>query len=312
VAAIEWPNGKTFAFSVFDDTDLAVPGNYERVYELLGELGLRTTKSVWPVCGAGQPARGPDGSTCEDEEYLANVLTLQRAGFEIGYHNSSHTGLTREGVRRALDRFRELFGSYPACMSNHQTNPEGIYWGADRLSSPLRALYRMRLGRHAGRGLQGHVEASPHFWGDLCLERIRYVRGFVFGDIDTLRACPWMPYHDPRKPYVRAWFASTYAAWCRHFLHCMSEERQDALEASGGACIVYTHFASEFQTGSALEPQFVKLMRRLASKNGWFVPVSTILDHIARQRGTVQLSGMARQRLEWRWAARKVVAGGSE
>lgn len=308
---VTWPDGKTFAFSVFDDTDLAVPGNYERVYELLGELGMRTTKSVWPINGEGQPARGPDGSTCEDEEYLAHILLLQRAGFEIGYHNSSHTGVTREGVRRALDRFRDLFGVDPACMSNHQSNPEGIYWGADRLSMPLRALYRMR---HVGAGNrhQGHLEGSPYFWGDLCRERIRYVRSFVLDDIDTLRACPVMPYHDARRPYVRAWFASTNGSWCRHFVECLSEKRQDELEASGGACIVYTHFASQFQTASSLDPRFTHLMRRLAAKNGWFAPVSTILDHIARQRGTLKLSGLARQRLEWRWFARKLLVGGTE
>src|SRR5450631_4450654 len=95
---IKWPEGKQFAFTVFDDTDLAVPGNYEKVYDLLGELGIRTTKSVWPICGEGQPARGPDGSTCEDKEYLSYVLILQRAGFEIGFHNTSHTCVRRERI----------------------------------------------------------------------------------------------------------------------------------------------------------------------------------------------------------------------
>lgn len=309
-AKIIWPNGKAFAFSVFDDTDLAVPGNFEKVYELLGDLGMRTTKSVWPICGEGQPPRGPDGSTCEDEEYLAHILGLQRAGFEIGYHNSSHTGLTREGVRRALDRFRELFGTDPACMSNHQSNPEGIYWGADRLSQPLRTLYRLRQGRHQAH--QGHIPGSPYFWGDLCRERIRYVRGFVFDDINTLRICPSMPYYDPARPYVRGWFASTYGSWVQHFVTCMSESRQDELEASGGACIVYTHFAANFQDGSQLDRRFAQLMRRLASKNGWFAPVSQLLDHIAAQRGTVQLNAVARQGIEWRWMARKLTVGGTE
>jgi hypothetical protein len=134
----------------------------------------------------------------------------------------------------------------------------------------------------------------------------------VFDDIDTLRACPLMPYHDPDRPYVRAWFASSNGCWCRHYLECLSEERQDELEASGGACIVYTHFASEFQTAAGLDPRFKRLMRRLAGKNGWFAPVSAILDHIARQRGTVELSTLARQRLEWRWFRRKLLVGGTE
>ncbi|HJS89964.1 MAG TPA: hypothetical protein VJ738_08385 [Steroidobacteraceae bacterium] len=311
-ASITWPNGKAFAFSVFDDTDLAVPGNFEKVYELLGDLGIRTTKSVWPISGEGQLPRSPEGSTCEDDEYLAHILKLQRDGFEIGYHNSSHRGVTREGVRRALDRFRELFGTDPACMSNHERNPEGIYWGADRLSQPLRTLYRLNQRRHRGKPQQGHIPSSPYFWGDLCRERIRYVRSFVFDDINTLASCPSMPYYDPTRPFVRGWFASTYGSWGPYFLRCLSESRQDELEASGGACIVYTHFASGFQSGSQLQPRFVQLMRRLASKNGWFVPVSQILDHIEAQRGVVRLTAAARHGIEWRWIARKITVRGTE
>lgn len=309
---IVWPLGKSFAFSIFDDTDGAVPGNFEKVYELLGDLGIWTTKSVWPVCGEGQPARGPEGSTCEDGQYLAHIQRLQRAGFEIGYHNSSHTGVTRERILQALDRFQELFGMNPPCMSNHQSNPEGIYWGADRLSQPLKTLYRVRQRQFSRNHMQGHMRGSPYFWGDLCRERIRYVRNFVFGEMNTLRACPLMPYYDPARPYVQAWFASTNGSWLPLFVDCLSEARQDELEASGGACIVYTHFAAGFQKGSQLDWRFAELMRRLASKNGWFAPVSTVLDHVRSQRGTVRLTAMTRQLLEWRWFGRKLLVGKTE
>jgi hypothetical protein len=309
---IEWPNGKTFAFSIFDDTDLAVPGNYEKVYDLLGELGIRTTKSVWPVCGEGQPARGSEGSTCEDEEYLSHILGLQRAGFEIGYHNSSHTGVSRDRIRLALDRFRDLFGAYPACMSNHQNCPEALYWGPARLSQPLRVAYRISTRRWSGNQQLGHIENSKYFWGDLCYERIRYVRNWVFDDIDTLRACPAMPYHDPARPFVRAWFSSTNASWLQDYLKCMTERRQDELEESGGACILYTHFGTNFQKGSSLDSRFAALTRRLAAKPGWFVPVSVLLDYIRQQRGVTQLGYVARQRLEWKWFTRKILQGGTE
>lgn len=309
---IEWPCGKRFAFSIFDDTDLSAPGNYEKVYDLLGDLGMRTTKSVWPVCGEGQPARGPEGSTCEDKEYLNHVLGLQRAGFEIGYHNSSHSGVCREEISRALDRFRELFGAYPVCMSNHENCPEAIYWGPARLSQPLRTAYRLGTRRLSRRPQQGHIQGSRYFWGDLCYERIKYVRNWVFSDIDTLRACPVMPYHDPARPYVRAWFSSTNASWLGDYLKCMTEQRQDELEESGGACILYTHFGTDFQTNSTLDARFVALMRRFAKKQGWFVPVSRLLDYIREQRGTTRLSYMARERLEWKWFTRKALMGATE
>jgi len=308
---ITWPHGKAFAFTVFDDTDLAVPGNFERTYGLLGDLGLRTTKSVWTGSGADLPARSEAGSNCQDPEYLEFVLELQRNGFEIGYHNSFEWGLPRERVRAALDRFRELFGHDPVCMSNHASSAEGMYWGPDRLTHPFRAAYRLLQRKLRGNPHQGHVESSPYFWGDLCRERIRYVRNFVYDDIDTLRACPEMPYFDPAKPYVNAWFSSTEGPEIETCVRALSEERQDALEASGGACILYTHFAAGFEKDGVVDARFRRLVERLSAKNGWFVPTGTLLDYIQQQRGPRTLKAWERARLEAQWFAHKLAVGGT-
>src|SRR5437899_2238785 len=42
-----WPEGKDFAFTIIDDTDNATLARIRPIYELLSELGLRTTKTVW-------------------------------------------------------------------------------------------------------------------------------------------------------------------------------------------------------------------------------------------------------------------------
>ena len=306
---ISWPLGKQFAFSVFDDTDLSAPGNFEAVYELLGSLGMRTTKSVWPATGGDLQQRSPHGSTCDDAEYLQTLLRLQQSGFEIAYHNSYYEGLPRQRVEQALERFKTLFGSYPSSMANHAESSEGIYWGHDRLSGLVRTLYRVINRRFGANPHQGHIPDSPYFWGDLCQARIRYVRNFVFGAIDTLAACPVMPYHDPLRPYVQAWFAASNGQVLRDCLKLLTEKNQDALERSGGACIVYTHLGSGFQHGHTVDKGFSRLLRRIASKDGWFVPVSTLLEHIRSQRGLVTLSTAQRRNLEWRWFAHKLVAG---
>ena len=44
-----WPGNKSFAFSVFDDTDSQTLEKGKAVYALLADLGFRTTKSVWPI-----------------------------------------------------------------------------------------------------------------------------------------------------------------------------------------------------------------------------------------------------------------------
>jgi len=122
-------------------------------------------------------------------------------------------------------------------------------------------------------------------------------------------ACPIMPYHDPQKPFVQAWFAASNGQLLGSCLQLLTERNQDRLEQSGGACIVYTHFGAGFQQGHTVHQRFADLMRRLAGKNGWFVPVSTLLDHIRSQKGLATLSAVQRRRLEWRWFAHKLVAG---
>jgi len=299
-----WPGGKDFAFTVFDDADSQTLANGRPVYELLAELGLRTTKSVWPVRGPGVPSDG--GETCDEPHYLRWVRELQQTGFEIGFHMATSHTSSREQTIAALDRFAEHFGAFPTSMANHYNCDENIFFGADRVSGPRRAVYGMLTGfRNHGR-FRGHVPDQPLFWGDVCRERIKYVRNFVFGDIDTLAACPFMPYHDPDRPLVNYWFASSEGAVVETFNERLDEASQDRLEARGGACIMYAHFGLGFCRNGAVEPRFARRLRRLARKNGWFVPVATLLDHLLARRGRTEITAAERARLEWRWLAHKL------
>src|SRR5512140_2433869 len=206
---IEWPAGKDFAFTIFDDPDLGTVDNVAGIYSLLHDLGLRTTKAVWPIRGNSLPKFG--GTTCEDEEYLKWVLRLKEQGFEIALHNVADHTSTRDQTAHGLDTFHRLFGHYPYSMANHSGCDENIYWGSARVSGAQRLIYdllslKMNGGETAS---QGHIETSPLFWVDLCREKVKYVSYFVLGDINTLKASPAMPYHDPAPPYVNYWFASS-------------------------------------------------------------------------------------------------------
>ncbi len=231
--AVVWPEGKDFAFTIFDDTDLQTAENVKPVYDLLEALGFRTTKSVWPIAGT-HPAR-IDGGTCADAPYRAWTRTLQDRGFEIGLHNATYHTSAREKTERALAEFEGLYGHVPRVHANHYRNLEGIYWGDARLTGWRRVAYRVATRLRPFGPFEGHVESSPLFWGDLCRDTITYVRNFVFDDINTLRACPVMPYADPAKPYVRRWFASSEGGTAATFLRTLSEENQDRLEEEGGA-----------------------------------------------------------------------------
>jgi len=65
IPQIDWPEGKAFAFTIFDDPDYDSVDNVAAVYSFLSEIGLRTTKAVWPIKGSGLPKIG--GATCEDD-----------------------------------------------------------------------------------------------------------------------------------------------------------------------------------------------------------------------------------------------------
>jgi hypothetical protein len=305
--AIAWPDGKAFAFTIFDDTDLATVERVAPVYALLTDLGLRTTKSVWAMEGEGNPSY--KGSTSDDPVYLAWTLGLQAAGFEIGSHGATFSTSPREKVIESMDRFRERYGHDPATLANHTGCGEAIYWGADRLTGVNRLAYNV-LTRFRNNGtFRGHLEGDSHFWGDICRARVRYVRNFTFTDIDTLAACPLMPYHDPVRPYVNHWFASTEGRNLRTFNERVTEASIDRLEASGGACVMYTHFASGFTDDGRLDPRFRATMERLAGKNGWFVPVATLLDFLLAQRGPTILTNAQRRSLERRWLFGKLSVG---
>jgi hypothetical protein len=294
---------------VFDDTDAGTVENLKPVYDHLLGNGIRTTKSVWVLPGSGAPAV-VGGLTCDDAAYLQWLLALQKAGVEIGWHNARFHSSRREDTRRGFERFKELFGHDPLSMANHTTNQEGLYWGENRVSGWRRSCYNL-LTRGSGKGwFRGHVEGDDFFWGDLCRERVRYVRNFVFGDINTLKCCPWMPYADPDRPFANAFYASSEGGQLEPFVATIAEANQDRLEAEGGCCIMYTHFAKGFWNNGALDPRFKRLIERLGRKNGWFVPVTQLLDHIARVRGRVHvLTPSERARLELRWLWHKMLVG---
>ena len=186
---------------------------------------------------------------------------------------------------------------------------ESIYWADARLTSWRKWLYNILTRfRHYGK-FRGHIKGDKYFWGDFCREKIKYLRNFTFQNINTLKACPFMPYHDPLKPYVNRWFASSDGHDLAAFNRCLAEENQDRLEAEGGMCIMYTHFAKGFCSNGEVNSRFRELMLRLSKKNGWFVPVATLLDRLLQVNGSHSITDVERRRIEQKWLLEKIFAG---
>jgi hypothetical protein len=306
---ISWPHGHRFALTMVDDTDAAHVDNVKPVYDLLARLGMRTTKLVWLF--QGESSAAIHGSSCDDPAYLAWVLALQQQGFEIGLHNAAPVTSLRERTCQALERFRALFGPQAPIHCNHTGCLEGIYWGDARLSGWRRPLYNL-LTRRRRQGLfRGHIAGDPLFWGDLCQAYVRYVRNFVFDELNTLAVCPEMPYHDPAKPYVNFWFASTESPTLRSFLRHFTVQNIDWLVAEGGLCIAYVHFAKGFAPNGRVEPEFRQRLEYIASQDGWFAQASEVLDYL-RQNASCSERSIAPARLrhlELRWLLSKLTKG---
>jgi hypothetical protein len=273
---------------------------------MLRNYGFRTTKTVWPLdC--------PEGSrnffaaeTLQNKKYLGFVHDLADAGFEVAFHGATMESSRRERTLEALELLRSEFGAYPRLFCNHGQNRENLYWGPSRFrSAPLRLLIRA-LGRMDGDIYEGDREGSPFFWGDVCRDVIRYVRNFTFERLNVLEADPAMPYHVASAPYVPYWFSTADAPDCAAFNRLLTRERIDQLEADGGVCIVSTHLGKGFARDGQVDPETEKLLRYLADKRGWFVPVSDVLDRLlAAGRGRTLTWGEV-VRLELRFVAERI------
>jgi hypothetical protein len=304
-AVIEWPEGRRFAFTFCDDTDWATYENVKPIYDFLSELGIRTTKLVWPINGNGPPRNG--GETCEDSRYSDWLQSLQDQGFEIALHNVAPTTSPREVVAAGFDRFRDLFGVYPRLHCNHTGCLEDLYWGSARLTGWRRGMYDLWT-RGRGKNIsKGHIVADPLFWGDICRAHVSYVRNFTFTDLNTLRCCPQMPYHDPARPFVNFWFSATVGSSPNYFQQNFTLPKVQRFIGEGGLCIAYVHFGKFYRDG-AINEHFRRVMEYVASENGWFAPVSEILDYLRRgeDQTTRSITASERRKLELRWLVNKI------
>lgn len=267
------------------------------IYGVLLDHGLRTTKTVWPLRPLGTPITG--GGSLEDRDYLSWVRELEGSGVEIGLHGVADESSTRLRIEQGLQCYEDKLGAAPRLHVNHVGQDEAVYWGASRLDPPISWAYRTyRKSRGCCEDTEGHRSGSRYFWGDLLSARARFVRNFVWHDINTTKADPYFPYHDPARPYVPFWFSSTYGSGEHNFVRLLSQPNLDRLAAEGGACVIYTHLGT-FEN----RPEFRAAIRRVAAMNGWFVPASELLTYIGKQRGWLNVShhraGFAALQLRW-------------
>lgn len=297
----EYPNGAEFAFSILDDTDDATTANAPPFYELLYRLGMRTTKTVWPLSSPPE-AQGIffAGETLESAPYAAWVRTLQEQGFELAFHNASMASSIRDRSVRALERLRSEYDCSPRIHANHGQNRENLYWGAARYDLPvLRHLIGSALRSRPCDVYEGEIPDSPYFWGDIAAEQFDFVRSFAFTSLDLSRFPFPIVYHDPRKEFVRRWFITADAPDAQAFARLVTRAAVNRMRERCGFTIVSTHVGKQFvDKNGTVHPAVADALAYVASLKGWFPPVSTLLDHVSASTGVPTLTTFTRARLE--------------
>lgn len=305
---LSYPDGKAFAFTIVDDTDVATLENVRPVYEFLERLELRTTKTVW-MLPTNDPVESPNrGQSLRDPAYREFIMGLLKIGFEIASHGARGGNSKRGEILAAMEEFKNTVGYYPYIHVNHHKNAENIYWGKDKFAVPL---VRWIYGWLAGRGVYyGHVEGSDYYWGDFVRQNVKYVPNFSFPEINVLKLNPSLPYHLREKEYVNYWYHSCNGGTLEAFNDLLSKRNLDRLEREGGVAIVYTHFGKGFCRDGKLDATFQARLKDVASRNGWFVPAGTILDYLRQVRGEdKELSFREKVRIELIWLWQKARYG---
>lgn len=298
---IKFPEGKKFAFSIIDDTDVSTCDSIKPIYELLEKLGLRTSKTIWVKKCNGKSKNFFRSETMEDRKYANLVSYLSGRGFEICFHGASMESSPREFIAGALQEFKSFFGCYPRIHINHAENRDNLYWGAKRFNSPLlRFIYEL-FNWGTSSYFTGDEPSSAYFWGDICERWITYVRNFCYDEINLLNINPSMPYHNPRCRFVNLWFSGVEGFDPWSFNKILRPSNLDKLERQGGVCIVGTHFGKYFVKDGKINEGTKRVLENLSQRSGWFVPVSNILDYLYEHGGRGRISRKEILRMEYKW-----------
>lgn len=299
---IIWPSNKDFAFAIIDDTDNSTIENIKPVYDYLLSKGINATKTVWVFKSRDEFS----GQSLQDEKYLKFVNVLKNNGFEIQLHGVGSGCFNRDEILNGFEIFNEKIGYYPTIHINHANNPDCIYWGYKRFGIFIKLLQKF-FNRNS-HGYYGEVETSTHFWGDLCKEKIRFIRNRVFNGINTLKYDPQMPYIEKGKKFSNYWFSSSDGHTVEEFNNLITKRNVDKLKQQKGLCIVYTHFACGFvdEYGN-LNNEFKERIDYLSIQNGWFAPASEILEFLASKKKSPYVYEFYKSITDLRWIVDRII-----
>ncbi len=307
-----YPGGKEFAFTILDDTDDTTVKTGKPVYDYLYEKGVITTKTVWaldpPDCGGGIYAAG---STLQDLQYRDWVRELSERGYEIAFHNATMVSSKRKDTEEAISLVENLFGRM-RLHCNHGQNAENLFWGYKRYETRfIRQLIKI-LGKQSSE-YYGDVVNSDFYWLDLASEKFDYIRSFTFRSLLYAESYLGRPYKTPSQNWGGCFFTTADAPTVYQFNRVVNEKALDKLARNNGYAIVSTHLGKGFYADGRLNKEFKRIVDHISDMNGWFVPVSELLDYLRDKGGGCnKLSELQVKKLELQHVCDRVLGRLSE
>ncbi|NLL15012.1 MAG: hypothetical protein GX267_16540 [Fibrobacter sp.] len=276
---LSWlPGSYMAAVSITDDPDDSSFPKLKAVYDFLMETDFPVTRAMWvypktEYSGTPPIKNDPTAPLLNDPECLQYCKKLHSKGFEICLHGASSGNNDRKRTLDALNFLEEHFEPSPIFIC-HSKNAENLYWDANTANSPVE---KMLLQLYTKNRCFGEIPDSRYFWGDICREKINYIRLYRTRSLNTLAFNPSMPYHDFSKPFVNYWFSATKG----YIPKLLSEKNLDELCSENGAGILYQYMHKYVNDDLAIPKQLREAMERVAADGRILKkPASFILNRL--------------------------------
>lgn len=280
-----WPNGKKFAFTIIDDCDNDRLDVINSIYNFLDDINIKTTKNVWIY-----PSRDTEmsGNCLLDQNYRECILNLKSLGYEIGIHGVGAGDFKKDEIADGFEIFKEIIGDYPNIHTNHKGNKDGIYVEFNRYSKLFNKIYKNSKLKNIKS--YGDVYFSEYFWGNISKKYIKYIKDQEYNCTNIFKYDNYLPYVDrDRLEHSNYWFSCCDGYSYNKFNSIIDNRKIDQLIFERGLCIISTDFSRDFLDGNGeIGSTFRQNMEYISKRNGWFAPVTDILDYILKFKKTIK------------------------
>ncbi len=276
---LSWlPGSYLAAVSITDDPDNSSFSRFKAMYDFLMEIKFPTTRAMWVYPKSeytGTPPLKIDFTAplLSDPECLQYCKKLHSKGFEICLHGASCGNNNRKRTLDALNFLEEHFEQSPIFIC-HSKNAENLYWDANTANL---SVEKKLLQLYTKNRCFGEIPESQYFWGDICRDKINFIRLYRTRSLNTLAFNPSMPYHDFSKPFVNYWFSATKG----YIPNLFSENSLDQLCEQNGASILYQYMHKYVNEDLTIPKQLREAMERVAADDRILKkPASFILNRL--------------------------------